>query len=155
VTIRLASPADAASLARLHAAAFPEAWTEADFETWLARDEGFAAIAFRERDAVAFGLALAAGDDGELLTIAVDPGSRRKGLGRAIFAALDAEAKKRGLARWLLEVARDNAAAQGLYKSAGFVEIAVRRAYYPRKEGAADALVLSLPVGRVGGQDGT
>jgi len=159
MTIQLARLEDAADLARLHAASFEEGWSEADFRTWLVRVEGFAAIARREipnreREAVALGLALSAGDDAELLTIAVMETNRRAGLGRQILEALDAEACRRGLKRWVLEVSRNNLAACRLYKSAGFVEIGVRTAYYRMQEGRADALVLSRPVGGVSGHRG-
>jgi [ribosomal protein S18]-alanine N-acetyltransferase len=156
MSIRQAGPADAAILARLHGGSFDDGWSESDFRTWLARSDALAVIASRtlasrEWEAVAFGLALASGDDGELLTIAARSDQRRKGLGRSILQELDAEAKKRGLKRWVLEVARNNTSALGLYKSAGFVEIGVRKAYYPQQEGWVDALVLSRPVGLVSG----
>lgn len=154
MSIRIASQVDAPDLARLHTGAFAEGWTEADFQVWLARPESFAMVATRERDAVAFGLALTAGDDGELLTIAVHLDHRREGLGRGILEALDTEAKRRGLQRWVLEVARNNAPALGLYKSAGFVEIGVRKAYYLQPEAWVDALVLSRPVGLASGHGG-
>ena len=154
MTVRLASSGDAARLSALHSASFRDGWSESDFRTWLLRPEAIAVIASRERDAVAFGLALAAGDDAELLTIATAPPVRRQGAGREILHALDAEARDRGLHRWVLEVARNNAAAIGLYKSSGFVEIGVRKAYYPQGERREDALVLSRPVGLVGGHKG-
>jgi ribosomal-protein-alanine N-acetyltransferase len=154
VTVRLASISDAAQLSALHSASFRDGWNEADFQTWLSRPEAIAALGLREREAVAFGLALAAGDEAELLTIATAPTARRQGAGREILHALDAEARKRGLRRWVLEVARGNVAAIGLYKTAGFVEIGVRKAYYSQGEGREDALVLSRPVGLVGGHKG-
>ena len=154
MTVRLASAGDAAQLSALHRASFQDGWSEADFRIWLLRPEAFATLLTREREAVAFGLALAAGDDAELLTIATASASRRQGAGREVLHALDAEARKRGLKRWVLEVARSNLAASGLYKSSGFVEIAVRKAYYPQGEGREDALVLSRPVGLVGGHEG-
>jgi ribosomal-protein-alanine N-acetyltransferase len=109
-------------------------------------------LAISERKAVAFGLALEAGADAELLTIATDPALRRSGWGRQIFRALDEEARGRGLERWILEVARNNVAAQGLYRSHGFVEIGVRKAYYKTSDGRVDALVMSRKVGPEGGQ---
>lgn len=159
MSLRLATLADAAELSRLHSASFEDGWSEADFRTWLSRAEGFAAlvsrdISSREWEAVAFGLGLAAGDDAELLTIATDQGQRRAGLGRQIFLALDQEAARRGLKRWVLEVARNNLPAIGLYKSVGFMEISVRKAYYSTREGRVDALVLSRTVGSYGGQTG-
>lgn len=149
--VRPAIAGDAAALSRLHASGFEEGWTEADFLTWLARPEGMAIVVNDERDAVAFGLALMAGEDAELLTIATHPPRRGQGLGRRVFHALDQLAAARGLNRWILEVARNNLPAQGLYRSEGFVEIGLRKAYYQTREGRIDALVMSRPVGSGGG----
>lgn len=153
MSVRPASPEDAGDLARLHAAAFDDGWSPGDFATWLARPEALCAVGEGEGGAVAFGLALAAGADAELLTIATGPAARKAGWGRRIFLALDAEALNRGLERWVLEVARNNLPAIGLYKSAGFVEIGVRKAYYRTRDGLVDALVMSRKVGPAGGQD--
>ena len=153
MSLRLTNPADAASLSRLHAASFDDGWTTDDFVTWLSRAEGFAVVT-GECEPVAFGLALMAGTDAELLTIATDPLERHRGLGRQIFQALDAEAVNRGLERWVLEVARNNLPALGLYKSVGFMEIGLRKAYYRTRDGRVDAFVMSRKVGPVSGQDG-
>jgi [ribosomal protein S18]-alanine N-acetyltransferase len=154
MTIRPARLADAADLSRIHTASFDDGWTTEDFATWLSRGEAMAVLAIRERETVAFGLALESGADAELLTIATAPPERRSGWGRQIFRALDEEARARGLERWILEVARNNVAAQGLYRSQGFVEIGVRKDYYRAGEGRVDALVMSRRVGPQGGQDG-
>ena len=152
MSIRRAVHGDAAALSAIHGRSFDDGWTTADFETWLARPEAIAMVAGNE-GTEAFGLALEAGADAELLTIATDPASRQTGLGRRIFQALDNEARIRGLERWVLEVARNNLPAIGLYKSSGFVEIGVRRAYYRTRDGRVDALVMSRKVGSVSGQD--
>ncbi len=154
MSLRLATPDDAADLSRLHHASFDDGWSRDDFVTWLSRREGMAVLGESERDAVAFGLALEAGADAELLTIATDPAARRAGWGRRIFQALDAQAQRRGLERWVLEVARDNLPAIGLYKSSGFMEIGMRKAYYRMRDGLVDALVMARKVGPAGGQDG-
>ena len=153
MTIRLATPEDAAQLSRLHTASFDDGWTSQDFATWLARTESMAVVADSEREPVAFGLALAVGADVELLTIATDPAQRRSGWGGQIFRALDEAAHQRGLDRWILEVARNNVAAQGLYRSHGFVEIGVRKAYYKTSDGRVDAIVMSRRVGPACGQE--
>lgn len=152
MAVRLATSGDAAAMSALHSASFEDGWSEQDFVTWLSRRHGFAIVAHqdnesREREAVAFGLALAAGDDAELLTIAVAESARRAGIGGEVFFALDEQANKRSLKRWVLEVRHNNLAAVALYKSLGFVEIAVRKAYYRVAEGRADALVMARPVG--------
>lgn len=146
--VRRATLEDAAELSRLHVASFADGWARDDFATWLGRGEAMAVLVESNREAVAFGLALAAGADAELLTIATDPAARRGGLGRRIFQALDAEALNRGLERWVLEVARNNLPALGLYQSQGFVEIGLRKAYYKTREGRVDAFVMSRRVGQ-------
>jgi len=145
--IRPAALADAEALSRIHVQSFDDGWTPEDIRTWIARPEGIARVADENREQFAFALALTAGDDAELLTIATQPSRRRHGLGHMIFAALDAEAARRGLKRWILEVARNNVPAIALYKSEGFMEIAVRKAYYNQPQGRVDALVMSRPVG--------
>lgn len=153
MSLRPAVISDAADLSRLHAAAFDDGWSKDDFATWLARAEAMTIVG-GDRDAVAFGLALAAGADAELLTIATGQDQRRAGWGRRIFEALDTEAVNRGLERWVLEVACNNLPAIGLYRSSGFVEIGVRKAYYRTRDGRVDALVMSRKVGPAGRQAG-
>lgn len=145
--VRPATLEDADALSRIHTQSFDDGWTPADITTWISRAEGIALLAEENREQFAFALALAAGDEAELLTIATDPARRGQGLGHMIFRALDTEAARRGLNRWILEVARNNLPAIALYKSEGFVEIAVRKAYYKQREGRVDALVMSRPVG--------
>jgi ribosomal-protein-alanine N-acetyltransferase len=152
VSLRRAVPADAAALARIHAASFDDGWTEEDMAGWLGRPEAFAWLAEDcGCEAVAFGLALTAGDDAEILTIATIPALRGAGIGRQILAELDKEAARRGLSRFVLEVARNNLPALGLYRSYGFVEIGVRTNYYRTQAGLVDALVHERPVGPANG----
>lgn len=50
----------------------------------------------------------------------VVPQARRQGVAKALFAAVEAEARSRGAGRVTLEVRKDNAAAQALYASLGY-----------------------------------
>ncbi len=50
----------------------------------------------------------------------VAPQARRQGIAKALFAAVEAEATKRGAGRVTLEVRKDNTAAQALYASLGY-----------------------------------
>ncbi|RAI57221.1 ribosomal-protein-alanine acetyltransferase [Roseicella frigidaeris] len=86
-----------------------------------------------------FVLARAAGGEAEILTLAVRPPARRRGLGGALLAGALAGAVARGAAAMFLEVAAGNAAARALYAGQGFVEVGRRRRYYPD---GSDALVL-------------
>jgi ribosomal protein S18 acetylase RimI-like enzyme len=52
--------------------------------------------------------------------IAVVPGQRGKGIGRALLSAVEEEARRRGCAKITLEVRSDNALAMDLYRRCGF-----------------------------------
>ena len=132
------TPAD---LARLHARAFAHdrPWSEAEFAALL--DAPGTEIVGTAR---AFALGRRVLDEVEVLTIAVDPDHRRRGLGQAVLRQLLERAKAKGAATAFLEVAEDNAPALRLYLASGFREVGRRPGYYARTDGpAVDALVLS------------
>ena len=91
----------------------------------------------------AFALGRVAADEAELLTIAVDPGHRRQGIGSACCAAFEAEAKSRGAVRAFLEVAATNEAARRLYLASGWTRHGCREAYYRTPTGRVDAILMS------------
>ena len=81
----------------------------------------------------------------ELLTIAVRPTERRRGLGRRLLTAVIEGAREAGARTLFLEVGADNPPARALYEAMGFRVVGRRAAYYRRGEGpAADALVMRL-----------
>src|SRR5580704_17438972 len=75
-------PDDCAGLAALHATAFAEAWTASAIAGLLATPGTFA---FHLQDG--FVLVRAAGDEAEILTLAVTPPARGRGVGRALLRA--------------------------------------------------------------------
>lgn len=85
------------------------------------------------------------GETSDIMTIAVLPAGRRRGLGRAILDEMLDRARRRGAERVVLEVRADNDAALALYRQAGFASVHVRRGYYP---GGVDAAILSLDLTR-------
>lgn len=128
-----------AELAALHAACFttPRPWTEAEFESFLTTPH-----VFLLGDAQGFVVGRAVADEAELLTLAVAPGARRRGVGGALVAAFEAEARDRGAAEAFLEVAEDNAAARALYAAAGYRETGRRPGYFRQPDGQPVAAVL-------------
>jgi len=81
--------------------------------------------------------------EAELLNIGVAAGQQRKGLGRALLLEMLDMACARNILRVFLEVRASNAAALALYRSAGFVEIGVRRGYYQNANGSEDAITMA------------
>ncbi len=131
-------------MAAVHAQAFDAPWTEADFDS-LMRAPGVHALAESRDDQVCGVILLRiAADEVEVLTLAVLPHYRRRGVARTLISFLDVLAAAKGVTRAFLEVAHDNAAAVALYTAAGFAQVGRRPGYYARKDGpAADALILS------------
>jgi ribosomal-protein-alanine N-acetyltransferase len=94
-------------------------------------------------------LARVAADESEILTVAVCPVRRRRGLASALLRAAMDRAITLGAASMFLEVAVTNHAARGLYKAHGFTEAGLRRHYYTD---GTNALILrsTLPADRAG-----
>ena len=132
--------AAARRLATLHAEAFDAPWDAAAFETLLCQ----AGVHLAEV-AGGFILVRTVADEAEILTLAVRPADRRRGIATDLVARGASVAAAQGATRLFLEVAEDNHAARGLYGRAGFVEAGRRPRYYARADGSrADALTLAL-----------
>ena len=146
--LKAASLNDAEVLAAIHAQAFEAPWTAEALAELLAAPGVFALAVWDGAEAVGFILMRVVADEAEVLTLAVGPEHRRRGIGRAL---VEAGLLQAGQAEAVfLEVAQDNTPAIGLYERAGFAPAGRRPAYYARKNGlAADALLLrkTLPRG--------
>ena len=80
-----------------------------------------------------------------MLTLAVDPQARRRGVAKALISAALGAARQSGAVEAFLEVAMDNDPAAALYAGQGFRREGVRRGYYDRGAlGTMDALVMRL-----------
>lgn len=128
-------------LAALHARCFttPRPWNAAEFAGFIADPLVFLLV---EGDA-AFLLGRAVAGEAELLTLAVAPEARRRGLGRTLVGRFLYQAQLRGADTALLEVADDNAPARALYAAAGFARAGRRRGFFTAPDGTdCDAVVL-------------
>jgi ribosomal-protein-alanine N-acetyltransferase len=83
---------------------------------------------------------LAAGTQGDVLTLAVAADRWGQGTGSALLAALLAEAARRSCREVFLEVRTDNGLAQRLYRRYGFTQIGIRHGYY--QPSGTDAVVM-------------
>jgi ribosomal-protein-alanine N-acetyltransferase len=131
------SAADTGPLAALHAACFPDSWDAAAIAKLLDTPGTFA---FHDRDG--FVLARTAAGEAEILTLAVAPLARGRGLGRALLQVAIIRAQELGAETMFLEVGADNPHALALYAGLGFAKAGTRKGYYSGK----DALLLRLPL---------
>jgi ribosomal-protein-alanine N-acetyltransferase len=82
----------------------------------------------------------AEGSDTDILTVAVDPDFRLRGIARHMVTSLIGWANSKKSPTIFLEVEKNNLAAQALYISEGFAVISMRPDYYGV---GIDALVMS------------
>jgi|CXWL01.1.fsa_nt_gi ribosomal-protein-alanine N-acetyltransferase len=127
----------AEALAAIHAEAFARGWSAAEIAGLLSNPGAFA---FAEAAGDGFVLGWAAGGEAEIVTLAVRPPARRRGLGAALVAAAIEVARGGGAERLHLEVAENNVAALGLYGKLGFGAVGSRPNYY--SEGRVNAVVM-------------
>lgn len=123
-----------------HVQAFP--WTRGNFADALAAGYG-AWVLRREGKVAGFCILMFAPDVAHLLVIAVAKPLHRQGLGGVLLDWCEQQARQRGLEGVLLEVRPSNASAVSFYQHHGYLQIGVRRGYYPAAKGAReDALVM-------------
>ena len=132
------TPAELAELAgRAYRHTTP--WSEADFAGMLE----LPGVVLTVRDA-AFVLGRVVVDEAEILAVASDPATRRRGAARAALAAFEQGARARGAVRVFLEVAAANAPARAFYAACGYSGTGRRRGYYHLADGTRDdALLMS------------
>lgn len=130
---------DVAALAALHAACFAKAWDGAALAGLLSAPASFAVFA-----PDGFILAQAAGGEAEILTLAVAPAARGRGLGRALVTAAARHAATMGANALFLEVEEGNAPALALYAGLGFLQVGRRTGYYEGRDARLLKAVLPL-----------
>lgn len=133
LTLLTMTPDDIAAVAAIEASQHATPWLERSFEDALRC--GWYARVLHDTDQcgesiVGYFVAMAAGDDEELLTITVAPDSVGRGYGRFLLDAWLRDARDRGAQRLFLEVRQRNAPAIGLYESGGFTITGIRKNYY-------------------------
>jgi ribosomal-protein-alanine N-acetyltransferase len=136
-------------IAANEAAAAHDPWSADALRGTLARDDAFALV-IRQPHVVAHLVGTVTAGEGELLTVAVHPSCRRRGLARRLLDAAYAAWADRGAEVVFLEVRGDNTAARALYGGDGWEEVGLRRRYYADGE---DAVVMrrSLATRSAGG----
>src|SRR3954453_13727310 len=126
---------DAARLAHLHGQSFHRGWGESEFEAMLTERNTLVHRLRVGRKIVGFAAARGAGDEAEILSIAVDPSHRGRGLSRQLLLTHLGHLAARGVRSVLLEVEENNRPARRLYDRAGFTIAGRRERYYRQGSG--------------------
>lgn len=136
-TIRAMTDDDLAEVLALEAANQPRPWSEQVFREELATENRVYLVAVDE-EVTGFGGVMVVGDEAHVTNLFVDPGRRRRGIGRSLMVALAGAALEAGARHLTLEVRKTNHAARSLYAGLGMAPVGVRPDYY----GDDDALIL-------------
>jgi ribosomal-protein-alanine acetyltransferase len=87
-------------------------------------------------------LAMIIGDEAEILSIGVTPDRQRQGVGKRLLQHFFDHGASRNMAKAVLEVAKDNLPARGLYRDFGFAEFGRRKDYYKQGNQKTDAIMM-------------
>ena len=126
---------DAPKLAELHGASFHRGWGEGEFERMLAERNTLVHRLRLGRKTIGFAVSRMATDEAEILSIAIDPSYRGRGLSRELLLTHLGHLAGRGIRTIFLEVEENNQPARRLYEWAGFTVVGRRERYYQEPGG--------------------
>jgi ribosomal-protein-alanine N-acetyltransferase len=147
-SVRRADVTDCELLSEIHSAGFRRGWSGAEFEAFLVQPGVHSLIAhyrstFGWRTAAGFVLYRLIGDEAEILSIAVIPDCRRRGIAKLLLEEALRHLYREGARHIHLEVEDTNVAALGLYQGMEFRESGKRPGYYVQgRERPGGALVM-------------
>lgn len=127
----------------VESAAYPFSWTHNIFRDCLRA--GYYCCVLEDVDGLVIGHGVMSHAVGEchILNVCIHPDRQSKGLGRYLVQQMMAVARRHGARLAFLEVRVSNTVAFNLYSDLGFVEVGLRKDYYPDHRGREDALILA------------
>lgn len=138
---------DLREVAEIERQSYSLPWSEFTFRSLLRRSNAVLLVAEDNKGVAGYAALWLADDEAELGNLAVRPGRRRRGIGRALLRHVLERAFERGARTVFLEVREGNAVARRLYEGFGFRVVGSRPDYYasPRE----DALVMRIDLDRL------
>lgn len=108
----------------------------------------FNLAAFNKNTLVGFYIGEKAGPDFTLMDICVTPSEQGKGIAKQLLSQFIEYGEQQNAENLFLEVRESNTRAIALYERAGFIEMSVRKNYYPSdnpaKNGFEDAILMGM-----------
>lgn len=140
VTLRLARPADAGTIAgmsrELIEAGLGWSWRQERVARQIECPDTVVLVAEARRCLVGFAIMYFGADAAHLNLLAVVRARQRMGVGRRLMGWLERSARVAGIARIHLEVRAGNRGARAFYRALGYREIALAPRYYRGRESA-------------------
>lgn len=134
--VRSLEARDVEAATALAAQVFASGAEEPDFAAELHRKFARAWVALEGEQLLGYALGWLVLDEAELMSIAVAPEARGRGVARVLLRRFLDEVAREGAHSVVLEVRASNAAARALYAKFGFALLDTRRAYYADGEDA-------------------
>jgi [ribosomal protein S18]-alanine N-acetyltransferase len=146
VVLRQMREEDADAVAAIEARAYAYPWTRGNFVDSIAAQYG--CVVLQQGPHVAgYAIVMNAVDDLHLLNITVAPEFQGRGLARRLMEWIESCARTAKCGGILLEVRPSNQRARDIYSALGFVQIGIRKNYYPHFHGREDAVVMRRTLG--------
>ncbi|MBB5073389.1 ribosomal-protein-alanine N-acetyltransferase [Bartonella callosciuri] len=136
---------DSFSLHKIHQLCFVPAWGKQAFDNFLTDHSIFgykASLIGRPDQILGFCLCRLIFDEAEIITIAVHPHFRRKGIGTLLIDSTFRHLHRERAIKLFLEVEETNISALNLYQRFEFQKISKRLAYYQEKNNRGDAIIM-------------
>ena len=133
ITYREATLLDIPVLVSMDRVYFPNtAWPAEQFRAEIGKATRMFLVVESNAQIIAYAGAFLpnAGGEGDIMTIAVAPEFRRKGIAKELIARLESWAKARGAIAMMLEVDISNIEAIKLYQNLGYESLNIRKNYY-------------------------
>ena len=135
--------ADLATVMQIEPTVYSHPWTRGNFNDSL-KSRHQAWVLTQSAEIVGYALMMMVLDEAHLLNISVAKPHQKQGLGRMLLTHMTDLARELNALNMFLEVRASNVAAITLYDDIGFVEMSVRRGYYPTAKGREDAVLMGL-----------
>lgn len=139
--IAVATASQLEKIAEIEKECFTTPWSRHDLSCALSNPAFSCLAALNSGETCGYVIVCAAADEAEIINLAVERSSRRKGIAEMLMTAAVESAKQKGAVTMYLEVRASNTAAKSLYEKLGFSVIGTRRSYY--KNPTEDALLMS------------
>lgn len=136
---------DSKLLNEIHERAFSHVWDTATFSSFLSDPQVFGfmvRLIGQPKRILGFVLCRLVLDEAEIITIAVHPNFRNRGIGHILMDATFRHLHHERTKELFLEVDEKNEAALTLYRQFDFKEVGRRPAYYQSDTGRSDALIM-------------
>ena len=134
--------ADVDAVCAIEEATFARPWSRASIENELTNSCARYVVLRRSGETVGYAGMWLVIDEAHVTNVAIRKDLRGQGLGEKLMRALIQLAADSGMIWMTLEVRISNAAAQGLYRKLGFVDVGWRKRYY--EDNGEDALLMGL-----------